>query len=311
MQLSLALMENIASMLIWVLVGFVVVKTGLVKGEHSRVLSVLTVYIFCPAMIFNAFQIELTAERMEGFLACMAFSFVAYVVWMLLSRAMRRPLKLTPVDETSLVYGNVGNLVFPLVAMTLGEEMVFYASAIQIPFNLFFWTHGISIMQGQARFEWKKIFGNLNIWAVILGLVFLGFQWSVPSVLDTALHGLSSMVAPASMMVVGMVLAGTDVKSVFTCGRAYGVLFGRLIAYPLIALGLLWLSGVPARFPELVPVLLVISISFAAPTAANVAQLAVVFDQEPTKASIYNILSLFLCVLTIPALIALYQLVFL
>ena len=70
MQLSLALMSNIASMLIWVLLGYIVVRTGLVKGEHSKVLSTLTIYVFCPAMIFNAFQIELTAARIYGFLAC-------------------------------------------------------------------------------------------------------------------------------------------------------------------------------------------------------------------------------------------------
>ena len=31
-------MENIASMLIWVVLGAIVVKTGLVKGESSKVL---------------------------------------------------------------------------------------------------------------------------------------------------------------------------------------------------------------------------------------------------------------------------------
>ena len=50
-------MENIASMLLWVLVGYIAVKSGLVKGENSKVLSSLTVYVFCPCMIFNAFQI--------------------------------------------------------------------------------------------------------------------------------------------------------------------------------------------------------------------------------------------------------------
>ena len=310
MQLSLALMQNIASMLLWVLVGFAVVKVGLVPGSSSKVLSTLTVFVFCPAMIFHAFQIELTAGRLYGFVACLLFSTTAYVVWMLLSRLLRRPLKLTPVEESSLVYGNVGNLVLPLVSMTLGDEMVFYASAIQIPFNLFFWTHGISVMQGHAGFEWKRIVKNLNLWAVLFGLVFLGFQWHLPSVLDTAVSGLSAMVAPASMMVVGMVLAGTDLRSVFTNVRAYGVLFGRLVVYPLLMLGLLWVSGLAVRFPALVPVLLVTAVSLAAPTASNVAQLAVVFDEEPTYASVLNILSLFACVLTIPAFIALYQLAF-
>lgn len=310
MQLSLALMENIATMLIWVLVGYIAVKSGLVKGESSKVLSSLTVYVFCPCMIFNAFQIELTRERVFGFLSCVAFAFVAYVLWIVLSRLLRRPLGLSPVDETSLVYGNVGNLVLPLVQLTLGDEMVFYASAMQIPFNLFFWTHGISVMQGQSKFEWKKIITNPNIWAVLIGLVFLGFQWHLPSVLSTGVSGLAHVVAPVSMMVVGMVLAGTALKSIFTMPRAYAVAAGKLILFPLLPILLLWVSGLLRHSPDLVPVLMVTAIAFAAPAAANVSQLAVVFDQEPEKASIYNILTLFFCVVTIPLFIGLYQLLF-
>ncbi|MBQ3051906.1 MAG: AEC family transporter [Clostridia bacterium] len=310
MQLSLALMENIATMLIWVLVGYIAVKSGLVKGEGSKVLSSLTVYVFCPCMIFNAFQIELTRERIFGFLSCVAFAFVAFVLWIVLSRLLRRPLGLSPVDETSLVYGNVGNLVLPLVQLTLGDEMVFYASALQIPFNLLFWTHGISVMQGSAKFEWKKIVSNANIWAVLFGLVFLGFQWHLPSVLETSVTGLAHMVAPASMMVIGMVLAGTSLKSIFTTPRAYAIALGKLVLYPLIPILLLYVSGLLRHYPDLVPVLMVTAIAFAAPAASNVSQLAVVFDQEPEKASIYNILTLFFCVITIPLFIGLYQLLF-
>lgn len=310
MTLAVSMMENIASMLLWVLVGFVVIRTGLVKEEAGKVLSSLTVFVFCPAMIFNAFQIELTADRIRGFFSCMAFAFAAYFIWIALSRLLRKPLHLHPVDEVSLVYGNVGNLVLPLVQMTLGDEMVFYASAIQIPFNLLFWTHGISVMQGRAGFEWRRLVKNFNLWAVLLGLLFLSFQWHLPALLDTTVTGLAHMVAPSSMMVVGMVLAGTSFRSIFTDRRAYRTVAGRLLVFPLFPLLLLWLSRVPQHFPELVPILLVPSICFAAPAATNVANLAVVFDEEPEHGSVINILSLFLCILTMPLYIALYQVLF-
>ena len=112
------------------------------------------------------------------------------------------------------------------------------------------------------------------------------------------------------MMVVGMVLAGTSIKSIFTYKRAYGILFGRLIVYPLVALGLLYISGITVRHPALVSVLTVTVMSLSAPTASNVAQLAVVFDQKPTEASIYNILSLFFCIITLPLMIWIYQAIF-
>lgn len=310
MELSLSLMQSIMTMFIWVAVGYIVVKAGLVTVENSKVLSSLTVYVFCPCMIFNAFQIELTEERIFGLIAAVLFAFAVYFVWIALSKILRKPLKLDPVDEASLVYGNVGNLVLPLVAMTLGDEMVFYASAIQVPFNFLFWTHGISVMQGRSQFQWKKIISNFNLIAVVLGIVFLIFQLHLPSIVQASISGLSALVAPCSMMVVGMVLAGTSIKSIFTCKRAYGILFGRLILYPLIALGLLYISGITVRHPALVSVLTVTVMSLSAPTASNVAQLAVVFDQKPTEASIYNILSLFFCIITLPLMIWIYQMIF-
>ena len=104
--------------------------------------------------------------------------------------------------------------------------------------------------------------------------------------------------------------AGTSLKSIFTTPRAYGIALGKLVLYPLIPILLLRASGILSHRPELVPVLMVTAIAFAAPAASNVSQLAVVFDQEPTKASIYNILTLFFCVVTIPLFIGLYQLLF-
>ncbi len=310
MQLSFALMQNIASMLLWVAIGYIVIKVGLVEQQASKVLSTLTVYVFCPAMIFNAFQIELTRERIVGFLSCVAFGFTAFLLWILLTKLLKKPLKLSPIDETSLVYGNVGNLVLPLVQLTLGDEMVFYASALQIPFNLLFWTHGISTIQGHAGFEWKRIVKNPNIWAVVIGLIFLGFQWRLPSVLQTTFTGLSQMVAPASMMVIGTVLAGVSFKQIFTTPRAYAIAIGKLVLFPLVPILLLYVTGLMNHYPNLIPILMVTSIAFAAPCASNVSQLAVVFDQEPEKASIYNILSLFFCVITIPLMIGFYQVLF-
>ena len=216
MELSLALMSNIGAMLIWVLVGYLAVKLSVLKTEDSRLLSSLTIYIFCPCMILMAFQIDLTPERLHGFLYAMAFVFVIYLIWIVLTQLIKKPMSLDPVDTTSLVYSNVGNLVIPLVSMTLGEEMTFYAASVQVPFNLLFWTHGNSILQERAGVNWEKLLKNINLIAVVLGLILLALQVKIPGVLNRTLSGLSSCVAPCSMMAVGVVLAGTSIKSIFT-----------------------------------------------------------------------------------------------
>ena len=48
----------------------------------------------------------------------------------------------------------------------------------------------------------------------------------------------------------------------------------------------------------------------AAPTGSMVVQLAVVYGKDATKASFYNVMSTVLCVITMPLIILLFQMMF-
>ena len=62
MQISLLLMQQIAQLFLILLMGYAVVKTGLLKAADSRVLSVVFVYLITPCVVLNAFQIENSPE---------------------------------------------------------------------------------------------------------------------------------------------------------------------------------------------------------------------------------------------------------
>ena len=57
MQISLLLMQQIAQLFLVLLMGYAVVKTGLLKASDSKVLSVVFVYLVMPCVVLNAFQI--------------------------------------------------------------------------------------------------------------------------------------------------------------------------------------------------------------------------------------------------------------
>ena len=63
MQISLLLMQQIAQLFLVLLMGYAVVKTGLLKASDSKVLSVVFVYLVMPCVVLNAFQIKDTPER--------------------------------------------------------------------------------------------------------------------------------------------------------------------------------------------------------------------------------------------------------
>ena len=73
MTVSLILTEQIVKLFIILMIGFIMVKIGLLKVSDSKSISVLLVYLVLPCMIVNSFQIEYTPEVLKGFIQTVVF----------------------------------------------------------------------------------------------------------------------------------------------------------------------------------------------------------------------------------------------
>lgn len=62
MQISILLMEQIFELFLMILMGFIIVKVGIVKEEDSKVLSKIVLYLIIPCVIINAFQVDYTKK---------------------------------------------------------------------------------------------------------------------------------------------------------------------------------------------------------------------------------------------------------
>ena len=293
MEFSLVLLNKLISMSLMAVVGYVMVKVGTLKQEDSRVISLLLLFVIQPCMILRSLQIELTPDRLQGFLFATVASSLSMLFCILFAKLFQKVWDLDPVDRTSLTYANVGNLILPLISMSLGDEMVFYGSTFQVPFNLLLWTHCYSLFMGGKRLKLKKMLTNPPLIALGLGLFLLVTQLHLPGVIDTAAKGYHDMVAAASMLLVGMIIAGSDLK-----------------VLPVICILLLYVSGFVQRHPDMRPVALVVVIGAGAPCGSSIVQMAVLGGKDAMKASIYNVMSTILCVVTIPMMIFLFQMLF-
>ena len=310
MSMGLVLMSKLMAMMVMVVVGYAAVKLHVVEGKDSLTLSRLTVYILQPCLICRSVQIDLTPERLSGFLCALTLGIVTYLFWIGALGLLKKPLRLDAVDRCNLIYSNVGNLALPLINMILGSEYVFYASALQIPFNLLIWTHGNSIISGERHLHFRKIIFNPNIIALVTGVSLVLLHIRIPDVIDTAMEGLGSMVGPSSMLVIGIVIAGSDLRRIITNKRAYAISLGRLIVMPASLLLLILASGILTRHPELKPVFQVCFIALCTPPGATVSQLAVLYDKKAYESSVYSVLSMALCIVTMPLMLMVFQFVF-
>ena len=109
------------------------------------------------------------------------------------------------------------------------------------------------------------------------------------------------------MMVIGMLIASIQLSSVFKNVRAYMISFGRLILYPLITILVFCFSGILNLHPQASQILLVTLLAAAAPCAANVTQVSQLYHKDSLYASALNVMSVIFCVITMPFMVAIYQ----
>ncbi len=101
MEVSILLMQQIAQLFIVLLMGYVVVKAGLLKASDSKVLSVVFVYLVMPCVVLNAFQIDDTPQIRTGLLYSMGIAVGMHVVFLVLNAIFKKPLRLDVVEQST------------------------------------------------------------------------------------------------------------------------------------------------------------------------------------------------------------------
>ena len=194
MQISLLLMQQIAQLFLILLMGYAVVKTGLLKASDSKVLSVVFVYLVMPCVVLNAFQIKDTLEIRTGLLYSMGIAVGMHVVFLLLNALFRKALKLDVVEQVNIIYSNAAALVIPIVQALLGEKYVVYSCAFVIVQLVLLWTHASACLQGSARLEWRKLLTNVNLIAIAAGAVLYLLHVSLPAPITSTLSSVGNMI---------------------------------------------------------------------------------------------------------------------
>ena len=306
--MGLALLGKLCSLFLIMLAGYVIVRCGLLRSEDSHTLSVLCLYLICPCSIFSAFQIESNPSIVSGLLMCLAAAVVIHAVYIITVTLLKKPLKLDGVERASIIYTNAGNLIIPIVSSILGPEWVIYTCAficVQIPLQ---WSHCKSLICNERHMDWKKILTNMNIIAVFLGVILFVTGLKLPSFVQNTIDSLGSTIGPVSMLVVGMLLGGMELKYVFLRRRTWLITFLRLVVLPLITVLFLRLGAAHSSLPDGDKVLLITLLAASAPAAATVTQMAQVYGANEHDACATNVMTTLLCIVTMPLMVALYQL---
>ena len=302
------LINKILSMALMMLIGAILVRFGILRSDDSRVLSALSLYIILPCVILTSFQVDFTAEVRSGLLLALTAAVIIHIALILLNTLFGRLLRLDAVEQASIIYSNAGNLIVPLVTALLGKDQVIYCCAFICVQMILLWSHGKTLLCGEKGIDIKKIVTNINMIAIFIGIALLLTGLRFPAMIEDTLESMSGMVGPVAMLITGMIIGGHSVKALLHNRRLWLTTVLRLVVIPLLVLIFLKSSGIAQIVPGGREVLLVTFLAVITPSASTITQLAQVYGQDADYAGSINVLTTILCIITMPVMVALYQL---
>lgn len=285
------------TMLLLIIVGAVVKKLGIVGAAGQKNINDLVIYLVLPCNIVKSFLIACDSDTFRQFALVLVISVAVQIVSVILGKVLYGKKELG--HRMSLQYGvicsNAGFLGNPVAEGVFGAVGLAMASIYLIPMRVMMWSSGIAIYTQST--DWKatlkKVVTHPCIIACVLGLILMVSQWQLPEVVLRPLTTIGSCNTALSMMVIGMILADADVRSLFDREVfAYSLL--RLILMPtalyLVCLGL--------KLPALVTGVSVILT--AMPAGATTSILASKYNADELFATKLVVASTVLSMVTIP-----------
>lgn len=289
---------------LYMLTGLVLFRTGKLTKEGSRCLATMLLWLILPVVIIRSFLKPFSMQNLSALGVSFLLGGVSCLVAMALSWLV---FKNKPLDCFSSAFSNVGFIGVPLVTASFGAEAVFYLCGLVVFVNTFQWTWGAGMLQKERKpFSWRALLLNPMVAATIIGfaLFVTGLGNRLPAVVTGALSGVAGLNGPLAMMVLGVYLAQTDVKSLVLQPKLYWTSLMRLLVVPAVTLLVL------AVLPFSTEARMVVLLGAAAPVGSNVAVYAQLYGNDYSYACQTVAQSTVLSILTIPLLMQLASLLF-
>lgn len=254
-------LSQMAVLIIIAAVGFLAAKLNYLDKYTNQKMTKLLLNITLPCMIVASVH-GLSANDAgaivgPAFLMAGAQFFLLLLTGRLLALLFRAPKDERAIWQFMTVCTNNGFIGLPVIAAILGSASIIISSIYIMIIALFIYSVGFAILannrdriaakareaQGRAledpadkkkfSIPWRSMI-NPSMVACVIALVLFFTGWQVPDLLQETMSLLGGITAPIAMLVVGVIMAGTQLKSVVTEVRLYPYILIRQLVLPAL-----------------------------------------------------------------------------
>lgn len=228
--------EQLSLLFIFMFCGFLLGKSKLINYEHTKILSVLEIYLFLPCMVFNAFYNNFTIDNLRKYYLLIIVSTAVLSVLVCFAHIISGVLSKDSYDKRvykySLTISNYAYMGYALAQGLYGAEGLLNIILFAIPFSIYTYTFGYCMLTNQ-RISLKKLI-NPAILSILLGAISGLLNVRLPNIFEIFISKSGNCVAPVSMLLVGITLSEFDIKHLIADKKVYIVSIIRLVIIPCI-----------------------------------------------------------------------------
>ena len=262
--------RSILQVCLLILSGVFAYRIGLIRKEGEKYLNNILMHLALPAMILRSFQMDILFEKKELLLSAFILSVVSSGTSILLSFVLVPGGPDCRTRRAAVGFMNNGFIGIPLLTAVYGDMGAFYASVMNSVGCFFVFGILPLLLSGSFSFrEFVKKTLNDKVIISIAAVILLLCNIRLPSILMAPVGNLADMTTPLALIVVGMILAESDMRNIFSRKVAWLSCL-RLLIIPLI-------TGLCFRLFSSDPVMLS---SFYILTATPTASLVAIFTEE-------------------------------
>ena len=336
-----AIIYNVGIFFMLMIPGIILKKCNMISDGFGKGLSNLVLYIAQPALVFLAYVRDFDKEIFINSIYVLVFSIIAHTLFSVIAflAFKKAPENRARMLKFATIFSNAAFLGIPLINAVLEQTYpgsTLYASIYNITFNLFLWSLGVKICtEGRddnengicdsrdAAIELAQSIGAKTAYggsilktllhpvtlAAGVGLIFfiLPINGFIPTIFIDFLTMLKNLVAPLSMLVIGIRLADMDFSGVHKDKHMYIFVALRHFLLPIAMVAIIKLVELTGL--TIHPAVSMVTIIMAAtPAASSATMFAEKYNCDASYVSRLVTLSTLLSICTIPIVIYLFNL---
>ncbi|MCQ2386289.1 MAG: AEC family transporter [Clostridia bacterium] len=230
----LVILSKIGNFFVFMLIGFGLGKSGLVRKEHSALLSKLLMLVFFPCNLLRTMISGFTREtvsRQLPILLCgtAVLTAIALLAWGA-GKLSSRDAYERKVIQYSYTVPNAGYMGYPVMQALYGDMILADMMVFVLPVTVFTYTVGYTLLTN-GKLSLRRLF-NPAVVSLLLGMALGVSALPVPDFVLSVLDQGKACMGPVSMLLTGLVVSEFSLKEAVANKKVWLVSLCRLLFIP-------------------------------------------------------------------------------